>query len=64
GLTVDPAGNIVVADTWNNRVQVFDHSGRLITLFGNQGTGPGELEYPNDILIVPLNSIPDPPPEG
>ena len=57
GLTLDPAGHIVVADTWNNRVQVFEPTGALVMTFGKQGTMPGELEYPNDVLIIPANSL-------
>ncbi len=56
GITVDHSNNILVADLFNNRIQVFDSSGNLLFKFGNScsidtgrlcvdpdGSGPLEL---------------------
>jgi DNA-binding beta-propeller fold protein YncE len=52
GVSVDPAGNVYVADRENNRVQKFTWDGRHIASLGRNGgdgslgTGPGELSGP------------------
>ena len=38
GVAVDEEGNIIVADSRNDRVQVFTSSGRFISKFGMKGT--------------------------
>jgi uncharacterized protein (TIGR03437 family) len=43
GLAIDPAGNIYVADTVNNRVRVINSSGIINTFAGNGSIGGGGL---------------------
>jgi len=50
-VAVDRDGNVYVTDTFNNRVQIFDPDGQLITTFGKNGDGPGELERPKGIAV-------------
>ena len=37
GVAVDSANNIVVADSFNGRIQVFDSSGNFLRKFGSIG---------------------------
>ena len=42
-LAVDAAGNIYIADSRNQRIQVFDPEGRYLRTIGRKGQGPGEF---------------------
>jgi predicted membrane-bound mannosyltransferase/DNA-binding beta-propeller fold protein YncE len=42
-VAVSPDGKIFVLDSGNQRVQVFDAEGELLTMFGGPGTGNGEF---------------------
>ncbi|XP_045475158.1 RING finger protein nhl-1 [Harmonia axyridis] len=44
GVAVGPDNTIVVADSSNHRVQVFDSNGRFIKEFGQYGNGEGEFD--------------------
>jgi sugar lactone lactonase YvrE len=50
-VAVDAEGNLFVADTWNNRVQVFDAEGKFIRAFGKAGDGPGYFARPKGIAV-------------
>jgi len=47
-LTFDPAGNVYVADGYNDRIQVFSQNGTYLRAFGS---GPGELCFPKSIHV-------------
>ena len=51
GVAVTPAGDVVVADTNNHRVQVFDRDGRFRFQFGECGKRDGQLLYPNRVAV-------------
>jgi DNA-binding beta-propeller fold protein YncE len=51
GLTIDRAGNILVADMSNNRVQKFSPKGDFISSFGQKGAGEGEFADPFAVAI-------------
>lgn len=51
GVAVDQDGNVYVADTWNNRIEVFDADGNFIRTFGKAGDGPGYFARPKGIAI-------------
>jgi hypothetical protein len=51
GLAVDGAGNIYVADSGNDRIQVFSISNQLINVIGGYGSGTGKLRSPYDVVI-------------
>lgn len=57
GVAVDDEGNIIVADSRNDRVQVFSCSGDFIHKFGAKGSGPGEFDRPSGICISPKGEI-------
>ena len=58
-VTVDSADRIIVSDTSNNRIQIFDSSGAFISKFGTVGSAPGQFDFPlgvstdnNDNVLV------------
>ena len=46
---VDGAGNVYVADTFNDRIQKFDGSGNFLTSWGGFGDGAGQFSGPSDV---------------
>ncbi len=54
-LSVDQAGNVYVADSKNNRIQVFDKTGKSIRIF--QPSGDAALNEPWGIAVAPDGSI-------
>ena len=51
GLAVDNAGNILVADTGNGRIQKFSPSGIFVSVIGASGQAPGQFREPCGIAI-------------
>jgi len=59
GQTLNPGGlathfetgRLYVADTDNNRIQVFDENGVFVKAFGKKGSGPGQFEGPRSIAV-------------
>jgi DNA-binding beta-propeller fold protein YncE len=51
GVAVDHEGNLYVADTLNNRVEIFDGDGKFISTFGKAGDGPGYFSRPKGVAI-------------
>ncbi len=43
GVTIGPAGEVVVADDFAHRLSIFDRNGTFVRTVGRHGTGPGEL---------------------
>ena len=70
GLAVDGSGQIFVADTGNNRIQVFNANGDYVMLFGNPdttplpvslgvidyATGPGNYNYAAYVYVIMKDS--------
>jgi len=48
---VDAEGNLYVADTYNNRIEIFDADGQFISTFGKNGDGPGYFSRPKGVAI-------------
>lgn len=47
GVAVDSStGRIIVADTYNNRIQIFDSSGAFLFHIGSYGQNCGQFYYP------------------
>lgn len=57
GVAVDRLSRIFVADTGNNRIQVFNESGRLLLTFGRKGSEPGEFNEPCDVSINRIGHV-------
>lgn len=52
GVTIDPEGRVVVADTHQHRIAIFSPDGELVETFGEYGEGPGQFIYPTDVAIA------------
>ncbi len=46
GIAVDKDGRVLVSDTGNKRVQIFDGTGAFLSQFGGSGLQPGQLDEP------------------
>jgi Uncharacterized conserved protein len=51
GMTVDAAGNVLIADTNNGRIEKFSATGIFIASLGTKGRGRGELAEPNAVAV-------------
>jgi DNA-binding beta-propeller fold protein YncE len=56
-VAVDKDGNLYVADTINDRIQIFDADGNFISMFGKPGDGPGFFARPKGIAVDADNHI-------
>ena len=62
---MDSLGRLLVADTYNYRVQAFHSDGTLVAMWGADGWGNAPLWYPRgiattregDILVVSENTL-------
>lgn len=57
GIAFGLNNRIVVADTGNDRIQVFDANGNFILKFGSGGTAQGEFEIPSGVDVDPDGNI-------
>ena len=57
GIAADGLGNIYVADTYNNRIQVFDNAGTFMKAWGQKGTGSGSMALPYDLAVDSEGSV-------
>ena len=51
GIAISPRGTVYVADTGNDRIQVFDRDGAYLRAFGSTGDAPGQFRRPMDLDI-------------
>lgn len=51
GLATDSAGNILIADSNNNRLQKFSPTGAFLSVIGKPGSGPGDFQQPGGIAL-------------
>jgi len=56
-LRVDPAGNIYVVDSKNNRIQKLRQDGSPLTVWGGEGSEPGKFKDPCGIALGPDGSV-------
>ena len=51
GMTVDPAGNLIVADSGNDRVMKYNSRGRFLKRLNRTGSFPGEVVQPWGVSV-------------
>lgn len=51
GITATEKGNILIADTQNNRLLKYNIQGQLITTWGRFGDNPGEFDKPSAVAV-------------
>jgi len=51
GITIASSGNIIVADTFNARVQIFTESGSFLRSFGRRGDGTGDFQLIKSVAV-------------
>lgn len=58
-VSMDSKGNIVVTDqkTGKHRVQVFDSKGNFMISFADEGSGPGQINWPHGLAIDSKDGI-------
>jgi DNA-binding beta-propeller fold protein YncE len=57
GIAVDSHGNVLVADTGNNRLEKFSPTGRFLSIIGSEEDGHGQLSEPNGIAVDQADNI-------
>jgi uncharacterized protein (TIGR03663 family) len=57
GIAVDSFGHVLVADTGNKRIVVFDKDGNYLTEFGTSGFDPGQFDEPVGVAAALSGSV-------
>ena len=57
GIAVDARGRVLVADTGNKRIVIFDKDGNYITEFGTGGFDPGQFDEPVAVAVAPSGTV-------
>ncbi len=55
GVALDGAGRVVIADTGNNRLALFNADGTFNSTFGQYGQGPYQFNCPVGLAVNPAN---------
>jgi len=50
-ITVNHRDHVIVSDTNNHRIQVFDNNGRFLFTFGQEGFNVGQFKYPRGVAV-------------
>jgi len=50
-IAVSAGGQVLVTDTGNKRIQVFDQNGTFLRAFGSEGSGPGQFKEPVGLAV-------------
>jgi hypothetical protein len=51
GIALDALGHLFVVDALAHRVDMYNDAGDSLANFGENGTGPGQFSFPNDITL-------------
>src|SRR5690348_17750444 len=52
-VATNALGQVYVADSENNRIEVFDEAGAFVSEWGTGGTGPGAFNTPESVAVDP-----------
>ncbi len=52
GIAIDASNNVYVADTGNNRIEVFTSGGVFVTKWGTAGSGNGQFSSPTGVTAA------------
>ena len=52
GLSVNKSGHLMVCDSGNNRIQVFQLNGKFVGKFGTKGSILGEFSCPRSLAVL------------
>lgn len=55
GIALDAEGNVWVTDTGNNRFAKYSPQGKFLAAYGSKGTGNGQFESPQGIVVNPVS---------
>jgi DNA-binding beta-propeller fold protein YncE len=50
-IVIDTLGRLLVSDTGNKRIQIFDREGNYLAQFGHPGTGNGDFNEPVGVAV-------------
>jgi DNA-binding beta-propeller fold protein YncE len=56
-VAVDSAGNVYVADAYNNRIQKFSNTGTFLTKWGTLGSGDGQFNSPYGVAVDTAGNV-------
>jgi len=56
-IAVDDEENIYILDSKQAHIKTFNRDGEYLKSIGRKGQGPGELQYPVNLTISPMNEI-------
>ena len=56
-IAVDDEENIYILDSKQTHIKTFNRDGEYLKSIGRKGQGPGELQYPVNLTISPMNEI-------
>ena len=45
-IAVSSSNRVIVSDSNNHRIQIFDVNGKVLTTFGSEGTDAGQFKFP------------------
>ena len=51
GICCTARGDIIVADSWNHRMQIIDCKGRYVRAFGRQGQKNNQFQHPSGVFV-------------
>ena len=57
GIAVDSRGQVLIADTGNKRIVIFDSNGNYLSEFGTGGFDPGQFDEPVGVAIGPDGTV-------
>lgn len=57
GIAIGAAGNVYVADTYSNEIEVYTANGAPVTKWGSGGRSPGQFTFPYGIATDPVGNV-------